>query len=88
MKLLIFSVFDKQVGAFMPPFYCRASGEAIRSFTDAVNDPQKQFGRYASDYVLMHLGDFTDTTGLFVCHEPVRVIAAHEVLAGPAEGAL
>lgn len=81
MRFEIFSVFDKQVNAYMQPFFCRSKGEAIRSFTDAVNDGNKPFGKYASDYSLMSMGVYDDNNGSFMVHDPVRVIGAHEVIA-------
>ena len=80
MKLQMFSVYDKQVNAYLPVFFCRSMGEAIRSFTEAVNDPNKPFGKYATDYSLMGLGEFDDVSGSFLAHDPVRVIAANEVI--------
>lgn len=77
MKLLVCSVYDKAVGAFLQPFYCRAVGEAVRSFTEACNDPQR-FGRHAADYYLVKLGEFDDNSGLFDCGEPSRIISAVE----------
>lgn len=79
MKMIVFSVLDKAVGAFLPPFYCRSQGEALRSFAEAANDP-KRFQKYASDYVLMRLGEYDDGSGLFSCGEPIRVVSALECL--------
>lgn len=78
MKLLIFSIFDKAVNAFNNPFYARAKGEAVRMFTQAVNDPQSPFSKSVLDFTLMYLGEFDDNSGLFSPAEPQRVIAAHE----------
>ncbi|UDN67743.1 nonstructural protein [robinz microvirus RP_106] len=80
MKMQIFSVYDRAVNCFLPPFFCRTQGEAIRSFTEAVNDPSKQFGKYALDYALMGHGEFDDGAGSFFTHDPVRIIAANEVI--------
>ena len=80
MKLGIYSVYDKAVGAYMQPFMVRSSGEAVRSFTEACNDPQKPFGKYASDYSLYHHGYFDDNSGLYDCGDPVRIISANEVI--------
>ncbi|AXH75806.1 MAG: nonstructural protein [Microviridae sp.] len=80
MKLEVFTVYDRQINAHMQPFFCRTKGEAIRSFTEAVNDPSKPFGKYSTDYSLMCLGEFDDGSGTFVCHDPVRVISANEVI--------
>lgn len=78
MKLMVFTVFDKAVSAFLPPFFARSRGEALRSFTEASNDRAHNFSKHAMDYVLMQLGEFDDGNGLFKCHEPERVVAAHE----------
>lgn len=78
MKLQVYTVMDKAVNAFLQPFFCRAKGEAIRSFTDAVNDPKNNFSRHSSDYTLVHLGEFDDASGIFTCHDPVRVVSANE----------
>lgn len=80
MRLEIFAVYDRQVNAFLPPFYARSKGEAIRSFSEAVNDPNKTFGKYAVDFALMSFGEFDDNSGSFITHDPVRVIAANEVI--------
>lgn len=80
MIMHVFAVFDKQIGAFLPPFHCRSKGEAIRSFTEAVNDPGKTFGKYAIDYSLVSLGQWDDNTGLFTGGDAVRVIGASEVV--------
>lgn len=83
MKLQVYCVYDKQVQAYLQPFYCRTLGEAIRSFTEAVNDPGKAFGKYATDYSLMGLGEFDDSSGMFLTHDPVRAISATEVIEEP-----
>lgn len=80
MKLIMFSVYDKAVKAFLQPFYCRTAGEAIRSFTDAVNDPGKGFGKYAMDYDLVRIGEFDDNDGSVVGSSVIKVIGAIEVL--------
>lgn len=80
MKLQIFAVLDQAVNAFLPPFHSRAKGEAIRSFSDAVNDKEHQFFRHSTDYILFHLGEFDDGSGMFSTAEPVRVVSARECL--------
>lgn len=81
MKLQIFSVYDRAVGAFMNPFYARSKGEALRSFSEAVNDEKHNFHRNAADYSLLYLGEFDDNAGVFDCDDPTRVISAMECLA-------
>lgn len=80
MRLFVCTVYDKKVQAHLQPFFCRTIGEAVRSFTEAVNDPSKQFGRYASDYSLYRLGEFDDNSGVFECGDPVMVVTALELV--------
>lgn len=81
MKTLIFSVYDKAVGAFLPPFYVRSRGEALRSFSEACNDGKHNFNRHAADYSLMFLGYFDDTSGMFSTADPTRIVGAYECVA-------
>ena len=81
MKLNVFSVYDKAVGAYLQPFFARSKGEAVRSFTDAANSNDHNFHRHSMDYVLMYLGEFDDISSVFICGEPVRILAAHECIA-------
>lgn len=78
MRLQVFSVRDNAVGAFLPPFYVRARGEAVRSFMEAVGDPQHQFAKNPDDYVMYFLGEFDDNAGMFIGGEPTRIIGALE----------
>lgn len=78
MITMVFSVHDKAVGAFLPPFFTRSKMEAMRSFAEACCDEKHQFFRHASDYTLYHLGEFDDSSGLFAVRDPVRVLSAIE----------
>jgi hypothetical protein len=80
MRLKVYTVHDKAVGAFLQPFFSRSKGEAIRSFTEACNDANSQFNKHAGDYVLFELGEYDDGSSLFACSEPVRVISALECM--------
>ena len=64
MKLQIFSVHDAKVSAFLPVFQARTPAEAQRSFADAVNSPDHQFGKYPEDYTLFRLASFNDESGM------------------------
>lgn len=79
MKLLMYTVRDKAVGSFLPPFYVRAAGEALRSFTEAVNDVKSNFAKYPDDFTLFCLGSFDDGSGMFDTVEPQRVVSARDV---------
>jgi len=80
MKLWVFSALDKAVGAFLPPFYARSKAEAIRSFSDAVSNPESNFSKHLDDFVLYELGEFDDNSGIFSGSEPNRVLSARECI--------
>lgn len=85
MKLHVFSVLDKAVGAFLQPFYARSKGEALRSFTEACHDEKSLFAKHGTDYLLMYLGEFDDVTGLFTTGEPERLLGAFEAVSAGRE---
>lgn len=78
MKQMVFSVYDKAVGAFLPPFFVRALGEAVRSFEQACSDSGHQFAKHASDYTMYKLGEFDDVCGIFTVGDPQRIMSALE----------
>lgn len=62
----VFSVYDSKVEAFLQPFFMHTKGEAIRGFTEIVNDPNHQFSKYPADYTLFELGNYDDSNGSIV----------------------
>lgn len=74
-------MLDRAVNAYLQPFYARSKGEALRSFSDTVNQKDHQFFRHAADYSLYYLGQFDDANaGFQVLQEPQRVVTALEVI--------
>lgn len=83
MTYEVFAVYDKAIGAYLLPFYCRNKGEAVRSFMDAVRDSTHQMHRHATDYALFEIGVFDDVSGLLIQDDkvhPVRIMGALECL--------
>lgn len=79
MILKVFSVYDTAAGAYLQPFFAPTLGLAIRSFGDAINNPDHQFSKYAHDYTLYLLGEFNDSDGSFTAQpDPVKVATASE----------
>lgn len=66
MRKFIISVWDSKIGAYLNPFFVASTGEAIRSFTDLVNDGKSQIALHPSDYSLYVHGTFDDDTGLLL----------------------
>lgn len=63
MLMYGYSVYDKKVEAYLPLFFARSRGEAIRSFSDACQDGSHNFCKHAEDYVLMEVCVFNDEDG-------------------------
>lgn len=64
MKLLGFTVYDSKAEAYLRPFFAGTRGQAMRSFSDAVNDPAHEFNKHAEDYTLFYLGGFNEASGM------------------------
>ncbi|AXH74896.1 MAG: nonstructural protein [Microviridae sp.] len=80
MRLGVFTVRDEKVGLFLPPFYARNKGEAIRSFADAARNKDHNFAKYPEDFTLYELGTFDDETSTFELPIPARVASVSEVM--------
>lgn len=80
MKMQVFSILDKAVGAYLQPFFCRAKGEALRSFIDAVGDEKGDFCKHPDDYVLFWVSEFDTESGIFLAMEPQRLLSAREAV--------
>lgn len=65
MMLVVCSVYDAAVKAFLPPFASRHIGEAVRSFASACEDSTHQFAKFSTDFTLFRLGEWDDATGMF-----------------------
>ena len=68
----IYSLRDAAVEAFLQPFFAPTDGAAIRSLTQAVNDPNHDVSKNARDYSLWILAEFDDHDGQIVPMSPVR----------------
>lgn len=59
----VFSVYDAKVEAFMAPFFCVTTGQAVRMFSDAIQDEKTNFCKHPEDFALFELGTFDDAGG-------------------------
>lgn len=62
METKIFTVYDSKTQAYLPPFFTRSTGEALRMFETAANNQDHQFCQYSSDYTLFEIGSYDDLT--------------------------
>lgn len=60
----IYSVYDAKTETFNRPFFFLTNGEALRSWSDTVNDDKTIFYKHPEDYTLFELGSFDDNNGV------------------------
>jgi hypothetical protein len=60
MLMSVFAIYDSGVSAWRMPIFARNKGEALRSWVDAVNNPQYDYSKYPQDFTLFELGTFDD----------------------------
>ena len=74
MRLNMYSIFDTATGAYMRPFFMNSDGQALRAFSDLVNDAEHPIGQHPEDYSIARLGTWDDKTGES-SPEPVQYLA-------------
>lgn len=79
----ICAVRDRAVDAFGQPIFVVAIGEAVRSFTDEVNNAQSPFNRHPGDYDLYHIGSFDDASGSVLPLDRPRMVAVGKDVVKP-----
>ena len=65
MNIGVYSAKDTKAGVYHTPFYTRHEAEAIRMFAGAASDNKTNIWLYPSDFELVKLGEWNDTSGQF-----------------------
>lgn len=78
MRLNAYALLDTKASFFGPPFFCQSHGEAIRVCIDAASDMRATIARYPSDFILHHIGEYDNSTGVMTPCLPdsIGVVAA------------
>lgn len=71
----VFAVRDVKAEYFLQPFFCDSTGEALRAFGDASNEPKTPMGSHPSDYVLYEIGSYDNAVGRVEPLALVRMLA-------------
>lgn len=80
MIVKVFCIYDSKAEAYLPPFFMKSKGEAIRALTNHVNDEQHNFCKYAHDFSLFDCGTWDDATGKFdLLNTPHSILVLHEL---------
>ena len=65
----VFSVYDSKAESYGMPFVQKTSGEALRGFATASNDPSLAIGKYPEDFTLFEIGVWDETRGIMTPHD-------------------
>lgn len=76
MKLVLLSLFDEKVGAYMTPFFAQSVGAGVRSVADLVNGGgQEPPAKHPDDFKLYAMGEFDDA-GVLTPVTPPQLVAS------------
>jgi hypothetical protein len=63
MIKLLFSIYDTPAKHYFPIMEMNTQDEAIRAFSDGLNNPEHGFSSHPEDYTLFYLGTIDTSTG-------------------------
>lgn len=75
MRHKIVAVHDRQLEAFMQPWYVTATGAAIRAFQDELNKADSPLKAHPDDYDLYLIGEWDPQTGKIYCPDTPTMLA-------------
>lgn len=65
MILEVAAIYDQKARAFLPPIFVAHLDVALRAVSNAANDPSHIIGRNPEDFILFHLGTWSDENSVF-----------------------
>lgn len=82
MNLKIYAVRDNATEQFGNPMFMVSNGQALRSFTDEVNNKESTnlLHKHPEDYELYEIGEYDTDTGEFQTHKPTRIAQAKDMV--------
>jgi len=75
----IFSIYDEKCKAHKYIHLLPFTGDALRSFQGAVNNPESDLSKFAKDYYLYELGEVDEQTGKITIPEHATELAWAEL---------
>lgn len=82
MLLKGYTIYDNKSLRYHTPWFQSTDGEAVRAFTDLVNDHNSAISRHPGDYSLWCMGTYDDNKGQLHAQVPlVHIVDATAVVA-------
>lgn len=69
MLVKLFAIYDGKGEFYTPPLAFKTTGEAIRAFSDTVNERGHQMNRHPEDYTLFQIGTYDDAKGFLIADD-------------------
>lgn len=78
---LVFTTYDRAGEMYSPPFIAPHAGMAIRGFTDAINNPDRNtdISKHPDDFDLFEIGEFDSSTGVITPFSPKLVVQGKQI---------
>lgn len=80
MLKLIYTILDTKAAAYLPPFYMRSNGEALRAFSDEISNGDSQIAKHPEDFILFQIGTFDEQTGELSPVSPISLAKAIDLV--------
>nr|AVQ10232.1 DNA binding protein VP4 [Gokushovirinae environmental samples] len=80
MRMTVCVVRDRAADVFGRPIFAVSRGQAVRSFTDQVNEKGSELNKHPKDYELYLLGEYDDGSGQFICGVPEMISRGEDVV--------
>lgn len=87
-QVKMYAVKDIKSEMFSTPHFLSSDGVAIRSFSQACEDPQTDLNKFPSDFSLYHIGLFNVETGFIEPVQPKQIANASEFVQKVSQEAL
>jgi hypothetical protein len=67
--MYIYVVYDSKAEAYLPPFFMKSKGEALRAIEEECLNPKSNFNKYAADFTFFEIGQWDELTSQFDIYE-------------------
>ncbi len=69
MILKMFTVYDSKAELYLPPFYNKTTGQAVRAYDDTCNQKDHPFYKHPEDYTLFEIGTYDENTAEIITYD-------------------
>lgn len=76
----LFAVHDRKAQTFLPIFQAQREATAVRSFNEALMNPELPLNQYPSDFDLVRLGSIDTDTGVIEPENPALILNGLDAL--------